>query len=191
VIAGPAQVVAAATGVTRFALRNAPDLLAFGRDALLGRAGRLPPARRVLLRFESETHVVVDGELVTSPLGSGPPAPTTAGVPGPGPDAASVSAVLGLCNRDGPVPLPVRWNGGTARGWVPSVLVEATGADAGPGDLALDEYRAPGPAAKHGRLLRGTVEWAAPGPGRWRAFRLKPERVTRWSGVETETRRPA
>jgi len=150
---------ATTAALTRYALRNAPDLLAFGRDAVLGRAGRLPPTRRVLLRFDPEACVVTDGEVVSSVLLAGTPAPTTAGVPGPAPGPSSVAAVLGLCNRDGPVPLPARWDAAASRGWIPASLVHATGVDAGPGDLALDAYRAPGPAAKRGRLVRGSVEW--------------------------------
>src|SRR4051812_49148017 len=48
--------------LTLYALRNAPDLLAFGRDALHGRAGRLPPKRRALLAFDPERRLRLEGE---------------------------------------------------------------------------------------------------------------------------------
>jgi hypothetical protein len=187
-VAARDKVGSVATALARFGLRNAVDLLAFGRDALRGRAGRLPPPRRVLLHFDPDRSVVVDGARVRSSR-SNTPAPTGVGEPDTMPDPTAVAAVVALRNVDGPVPLPARWNGATASGWVEAALADATGVQRGPGDLTLDTYRAPGPAAKSGLTLRGIVEWCSEDSEPWWAFRLAVDRVTSWSGVEAETRR--
>jgi hypothetical protein len=176
--------------LARYALRNAPDLIGFGRDALRGNAGRLPPTRRVLLRFDPERELVVDGQTVTPPGPVRPTASTTAGAPPPDrePDGGSVSAVLAVHGDDGPIAMPVRWDAAARRGWVAAALADATGLRAGAGAVGLGAYGAPGPAAKTGRMVRGEVE-LCDAYGQWRAFRVAPDRITRWSGVHAETRR--
>ena len=71
-----------------------------------------------------------------------------------------------------------------------AALVDTTGVTTGAGSVTLDSYGAPGPAAKTGRLVRGELE-LDDDAARWRELGLDPDRVTRWTGVDTETRRSA
>jgi hypothetical protein len=48
----------------------------------------------------------------------------------------------------------------------------------------VDEYGAPGPAAKAGTLLRGTARLDPSG-----RVEVEPERETEWQGVATRTKR--
>jgi hypothetical protein len=147
--------------VAGFVLRNAVDLVAFGRDAVLGRTGRRLPPRRVLLTIE--------------------PVEVTAFE-----DAEVGDAVVGWDTPDGPVAIPARWDGEAERAELSSAFV----ADAGLPERAAacftrDDYGGAGPAAKSGVLLRGDAVLEREGDG-WVAV-LDPERVTTWDGVETET----
>jgi hypothetical protein len=187
-VAAGRRLLGAPTALARYAVRNAPDLLAFVRDAARGRAGSMPPTHRALLAFDPDRHVVVDGDEPVSPVDQ-PPASRAAGRLAT-PAASTLAAVLGAGSDDGPVALPVRWDAARRRGWVSTALSDSTGITAGAGSITVDAYGAPGPAAKSGRLVRGELALHE-AAGRWREFGLDPDRVTRWSGVDTATRRPA
>lgn len=143
-----------------YVTRNASDLLAFGRDLATGRLGRRLPPRRVLFALAP------DGvEPVDVPAGDGEP------------------AVVALESPSGLRARPARWHAERAEVTVgPAVLTDL---GAGEGDelavaVVVDAYRAPGPAAKEGRLVRGS---ATVGPGA--TLRVEVDRAVRWEGVDT------
>jgi hypothetical protein len=145
-----------------FLLRNAVDLVAFGRDALLGRAGRRLPPRRILLTIEPTEVTAFE-------------------------DAEVGDAVVGWDTPHGPVAVPARWDGTGHRAELPAGFPLDDLPERAAACFTRDDYGGAGPAAKSGTLLRGPGELGRDGEG-WFAS-LDPERVTTWDGVETETAR--
>ena len=50
--------------------------------------------------------------------------------------------------------------------------------------VVVDDYVAPGPAAKEGTLLRGTARLEPSG-----RIEIEPERETEWRGIATQTKK--
>jgi hypothetical protein len=166
--------VEAAAATARFAVRNAGDLLAFAGDALSGRAGRRVPQPRVLFALDPAAAVLIENDVVIEACswasGSAPEAP------GPVGGSRAVAAF------PGPAAVPARWFPESSQLHIsPSVLDLYDVADGSPVAVVLDDYNAPGPAAKSGSLLHGTAH-AAPEPGR---FTIAVDREVGWDGTAT------
>ena len=178
-ITSPRRAVDLTRAVTRFAVRNAPDLVAFTGDAVTGKLGRRPSPARLLFRLDPDRAALVENDAVTGAWGawSAPTADAPTDVP-----AGGQPAMLALT---GPVVLPGRWFPDEHRLHVAPALLALVGlADDGGGfpvGVVVDDYRAPGPAAKQGTLLRGEgrlereTGWIAVDPGR----------LVTWDGIET------
>lgn len=186
-----AAVPSVPAAVARFAVRNAVDLLGFVGDAVRGRAGRMPPHRRVLLALRPERLAVVDDAGVVAvagdwpgeaPEGGGGPTATVA-VP------SGTQAVVGWDGPDGPLALPGRWDAERGEASVLDELAALTGTrQPAAAAVVFDDYGRPGPAAKRGVLLRGRGSPAdvTPADG-WRRLRIEADRRTSWDGIETTT----
>lgn len=165
-----------ARAMARYTTRNAPDLVAFVRDLSTGKLGARV-AMRVLFALTpvSAAHIENDalascwGEWSTSGTGDSETVPT-----------GGARAVAGF---PGPLALPVRWFPEQQMLHAPRGLLEVLGVD----DvfdigIVVDEYRAPGPAAKRGTLVRGRARLVDDDPG---FVEVEPEDLVRWAGVET------
>ena len=176
------QLPAATGAVGRYAVRNAPDLLAFARDTATGRLGWRLPDRRVLFRLTPSAALEIEGGAVRGGWGgwSHAEAATTGASEQP---AGGTPAVIAL---PGPVPVPGRWFEDEARVRVAAgVLAALDVAHEVEIGLVTDEYIAPGPAAKQGRLVRGL---AAPDPDQPDTLVVRAARVIEWDGAETTAR---
>jgi pyridoxamine 5'-phosphate oxidase-like protein len=167
-----------ARALTRYATRNAPDLFAFLGDATRGRLGWGVPPARVLIRFDPTRAALISGRELIEGYGAwsgvkpGPTSATTA-------PAGGEAAVVAL---PGPVALPCRWFEEEGVAHLPAgarALLDVHGAF--PVSVVVDEYGAPGPAAKEGTLLHGQGRLGRKG----RVIEIDPERVVTWDGVET------
>jgi hypothetical protein len=136
----------------RFGLRNAADLGAFATDYARGRLGRSIPPRRVLVGIRPEAVEVVD-----VPRGR-------LAVLAWATDAGVRAAPCALDEDDTHVDATVDLAPNT------------------PVAVVVDDYVAPGPAAKEGTLLRGTGSPTDDG-----RIVLDAERITDWRGVATAT----
>jgi hypothetical protein len=165
----------------RFGLRNAADLGAFATDLVSGRLGRKLPPRRVMLGIKPDRMVVVDAGRIELATGTWAAEPAEGGPVAEG----TRDAVIAWETDDGPVALPGRVDLEQHAAWLPPALVALTGlpSPARVG-IVVDDYMAPGPAAKEGTLLRGTALLDPSG----RAD-VVPERETEWHGVATSTKR--
>ena len=177
----------ALAALTSFTVRNAVDLAAFARDLAAGRLpSRLPP-RRVLLRLLPERGALLDGSALVATQGDWPGRVT---VPDEAPAlAGDLDCAVGLTAGDGVTVLPGRVDRELATADVPAVAVQLAGVPTDQpldGCLVVDDYRAPGPAAKRGRLLRGSLTLDLDGP-RCRVH-VAAERDTTWAGAQTQTR---
>lgn len=173
--------IAAALG--RYTVRNAPDLMAFVGDLGRARLGWRPPPLRVLAAFRPTATLLLEGDEVNS--GSGAWAGAQRGTVDP--PIGGQPVVVGL---PGPVATPGRWFDDEREVWVPpQVLALADLDEEVPVGVVVDEYVAPGPAAKQGTLLRGTARRA--GPGRPGVLVVEPDRIVDWDGVETTSTAPA
>lgn len=180
--------LAALAALTSFTVRNAADLAAFGRDLAAGRLpSRLPP-RRVLMRLRPDRAVLLDGPTVVATHGDWPGQPAVARPAAAAAAAGDVDCVVGVETDDGMLVVPGRAEGSLRTATVPSAAVELAAAAVVPqvrGCLVVDDYRAPGPAAKTGQLLRGTVRLEP--DGAWCRVRLDADRDTTWAGAHTTT----
>jgi hypothetical protein len=171
----------AAAAMTRFAARNAPDLLAFVGDTLSGRLGRrLPPPRLVIGLVPDAACVVERGQVVE---GAGTWSDLArSGAPGdPAGPAAGDHVVAAL---PGPVAVPARWREDAAELEVAAAVLDRLDLDrAFPLAFVGDEYRAPGPAAKQGLLVRGTGR-RGDRPG---VVHVDAQAVVAWDGVDSDT----
>lgn len=149
---------AATRALAWFSLRNATDLAAFGRDTLTGRTGWRPPPPRTWFALRPVGAALVEGDRVVERWRWAVPGPVA--VPGswfPDDRILRVPAeVLGLAG------LPRRF----------------------PMSVVTDEYRAPGPAAKRGALVRGEGWLDAERAG---VVHVEPRRVVHWAGTETSS----
>ena len=169
-----------ARALAGFVLRNAGDLAAFARDTVTGRLGIRVPPRRVLVRLRPTRAALLDGTAVRAAVGDWPGRPPeTTGEALRG----TRYAVVGWLGPDGPVALPARWDEQCA--YVPAAAASLAGLPReAPACVVVDDYGRPGPAAKSGRLLRGTGR--LDGDGR---ASIEIRKITSWDGVETATRR--
>ena len=161
--------MAALAALTSYTVRNAVDLAAFARDLATGRLpSRLPP-RRVLMRLRPDRSQLVDlGADLTGDL----------------------DCAVGVETDDGALVLPGRTDPEMSSASVPLAPVQRGDVPLETdvaGCLVVDDYRAPGPAAKRGQLVRGQVRLAVEG-GRCQVD-VSPERDTVWVGAETSTAR--
>jgi hypothetical protein len=186
-LARAGEALRALAALTSFTLRNAADLAAFTRDLAAGRLGSRLPQRRVLLRLTARQLAVLDGSALVSTDGEWPGRIT---VPGDAPPLrGDVDCVLAVADGDRMAVLPGRASTALTEADVAGAGVQLTGLGAS-ADLAaalvVDDYNAPGPAAKRGTLLRGRVSLRY--DGALCAVRLSPDRHTTWDGVDTHTR---
>lgn len=175
--------------VASFGLRNAVDLAAFAGDAFRGRAGSLPPARRVLLSLRPDRLAIVERDRIVEVAGAWEGQAESHEEFAVGNAPIGREAVLGWSGTDGPLALPARWN--AERGEA-SVLDSLLGLAGSNGDsrtaIVFDDYGRPGPAAKRGELLRGSAEVVDLGGGQaWRGLRITTVRRTTWNGIRTAT----
>lgn len=183
----PGTLLTGATGLpelllalTRFTVRNAPDLGAFAGDTARGRLGfRLPPPR-VVFRLTPRRMALVINDAVTGKWGDWP-APAAVG------DTAETTLPAGgapaIVAVPGPLALPGRWFADEQRVHVSPAVLHLAGLNGEfPLGVVLDDYRAPGPAAKQGTLLRGSGRVVTGAPG---FISVDLDHVVEWDGVET------
>jgi hypothetical protein len=179
--------LAALAALTSFTVRNATDLAAFARDVAAGRLpSRLPP-RRVLMRLTPQRGLLLDDTALLATDGEWPGRVT---VPDESPPlVGAVDCVVGAETPDGVVVLPGRAEESLTSATVPAVAVQladlAIDSDLA-GCLAVDDYRAPGPAAKRGELLRGSVRFDIDDAAC--RVHLDADRDTTWAGAASATR---
>ena len=159
--------VAALAALSSYAARNAADLAAFARDLALGRLpSRLPP-RRVLMRLRPDDSALLDD----------------------GADlAGDADCAVGVETEDGALVLPGRTDEAMSTATVPLSPVQRADVPFDTkvrGCLVVDDYGAPGPAAKRGELIRGSVRLVA--QGNTCRVDIEPERETVWTGADTAT----
>jgi hypothetical protein len=185
----PLRLPATGRALARFTARNMDDLVAFAADLVTGRLGANLPAARVVLRFTPEAVALIEGDTVTgrwgrwAALGGEPPTSRTASPTGR-------PVVVGL---PGPLAVPGRWRQAeNVVHIVPDVLRLAAAADDAvkasrrwwPVGLVMDEYVAPGPAAKRGTLLRGRGRRN----GTCGRIEVRIDQEVEWNGVSTASR---
>jgi hypothetical protein len=171
--------IALGRATMRFGLRNAADLSAFAGDLARGRLGRSLPPRRVLLGVTPSRSAIVDNGRVLHALGHWP---MTGSCDGAAPPTGLRAGVLAWEIPDGCVALPARIDLAAHEAWVAPSLVTLAGLPSRARVAAVvDDYVAPGPAAKEGTLLRGT---ATVDGGH---VTIELERRTEWKGVATKT----
>jgi hypothetical protein len=165
--------------VARYAVRNAPDLLAFARDAAFGRLGWRPPPLRVVFALEPSFGAYLENDAVVETFGGWH---ATGELPEIAVPAGGDPAVVAL---PGPVALPGRWFADQDVAHVPPGLLDLirVGTTAFPMSVVVDDYTAPGPAAKQGRLVRGRGRVVADDPG---FLEIEPETEVDWEGTTTE-----
>lgn len=165
-----------ALALVRFTVRNAPDLLAFVGDAATGKLGwRLPPPR-LLLRFSPFAALLIENDAVVDSLGTWPEGARDEAVDVP---AGGRPAVIAL---PGPVVLPCRWFEGERKVHVVRDVLQLLELEQVFAlSIVVDEYTAPGPAVKHGTLLRARGLLSEE-PG---FIDIEPETAVEWDGVNT------
>ncbi len=176
---GSGPLIAAGPLVLSYLLRNAADLHAFGRDALRGRAGR-PPKRRSMLVFTPERALLVQRNKLTT-WGLWPSTETTDGRL----EHAHLDVVVACKTSVGPLAVPGRWNPEDRDVELPRWLSQVVGLQDGPVSLVVDDYGEPGPAAKHGFLIKGDGR-ISEGQAET-ILRIETERISTWDGVATDT----
>jgi hypothetical protein len=177
----------AACALTGFTVRNAPDLLAFVGDTLTGQLGWRLPAARVLFAMTPEHVVTVVNDAVVEADGDwaslhlDPDADPLVVEDPPEVDVpiGGLPAVLAI---PGPVALPARWFPADGRVFVAPSLLPLVPSGRFDLSVVVDDYIAPGPAAKQGRLVRGTGRLVADAPG---FVAVDGEREVAWDGVDT------
>lgn len=159
----------------RFALRNAHDLVAFAGDALSGKMGlRVPPAR-IMYALRPARVAFVEGDAVVGSWGW-----QTSDATGGGP-ATPTGGEDGVAAFPGPVAVPCRWYADELRIFVPPPLLAMVGPpERSPVAFVVDEYHAPGPAAKWGRLHRAVGQTSRE-PG---FIDITSDEVVEWDGVD-------
>ena len=185
--------VRALQAIGAFTVRNAADLGGFARDLVAGRLPSRRPQRRILVRLRPLAWATLDGTALNTVDGDWPgrvEAPDDRpGLPG------ERDAAIAWQRNDSVMVLPGRIESSQPRktvAFAPAVLAQLAAVDAGdaPASIVSDDYRAPGPAAKSGSMLRGTA--ALTYEGALARVELAVERETTWDGATTRTEeRPA
>lgn len=143
-----AQMPGAVAAGARYALRNASDVLAFAGDVLTGKIGKGIPPARIFFALRPDRVAVAEGDELVETW-NWPSENVTSHTTPAGGERAVVAFL-------GPVALRGWWFEDARRVFVPpGVLALAEPAKQGPIAVVVDEYNAPGPAAKTGRLYRG------------------------------------
>ena len=174
--------------VGAFSVRNAADLGGFARDLVAGRLPSRRPERRMLVRLRPRSWVTLDGTALGTVGGDWPGRVTapdvTPGLPG------DRDAVVAWQGSDDLLLLPARLrtgDGELACATAAAALGQLAGLEPGTADAAIvtDDYRAPGPAAKVGTLLRGSGSLRY--DGTLAHIELTVHRETTWDGATTRT----
>lgn len=168
----------AVTAAARFALRNSHDAAAFFGDTLAGKLGPRLPALRVFFAMRPERAALIEGGATVRTWRWGREVrdlPAEVRMPTGGKPAAVAFP--------GPLALPARWFEEEQRVYISSAALALLAEVDRFVSIAvvIDEYNAPGPAAKSGRLLRGTALQTE----RSGYFDIVDADVTEWAGVET------
>ena len=176
----------ALAALTSFAVRNAADLAAFARDLAAGRLTSRLPQRRVLMRLVPDRALLLDGSALVATDGEWPGRVT---VPDEAPAlVGDVDCIVAGETAGGVAVLPGRARDDLSGATVPAVAVQladiATGQEVR-GGIVVDDYRAPGPAAKHGELIRGRLRFEL--DGAQCRVQVEGERDTTWAGAEVST----
>lgn len=179
-VAHPGRTLGALRAGVRYGVRNAADLVAFVGDAASGKLGRRLPPRRVLFALDPAAGACVENDVVVEAWGAWEGLDTTVVAhPAPG----GVPAVVAV---DGAVGLPGRWFPERVQAQVPPGLLGLVERPSMfPLGVVVDDYGAPGPAAKQGTLLRGTGRVTDPAAG---VITVVPDRIIDWDGVEVSGR---
>lgn len=188
-----AEGLRALQAVGAFTMRNAADLGGFARDLVAGRLPSRLPQRRILVRLRPVAWATLDGTALGTVDGDWPGrvgAPDVVpGMPG------TRDAAIAWQYDDGVIVLPGRLEAPvseTAVAHAPAVLAQlaAVAAGASAASIVTDDYRAPGPAAKSGSMLRGNATLSY--DGALARVELTVDRETSWDGAATRTEeRPA
>lgn len=172
------QLPGVARALTTFTTRNAADLLAFVGDAAAGRLGRRLPPLRVLFALTPDRIALVENDAVVGHWGWSLGAAVEEPVP--------VGGERAVAAFPGPVALPVRWFADDSRLHLArpltGLLARRTVRGRFPISVVVDDYSAPGPAAKRGTLVRGVGSAV---DGDLSTIEVEAERVVEWDGVET------
>jgi hypothetical protein len=136
----------------------------------------------VLVGVQPGRVAVLDGGAVVLALGGwADPEPTATAAPAGGGQDAVVAWETG----DGPVALAGRADPDDHAAWLaPATVALAALPSPARVGVVIDDYVAPGPAAKEGTLLRGTATLHPDG-----RVAVEPDRTTDWQGVTTRTSR--
>jgi hypothetical protein len=162
--------------MARYTTRNAPDLLAFLGDAGTGKLGvRLP--MRVLFALTPSSAAHIENDAVVT--GWGEWSPSRAG----GSETVPTGGEPAVAAFPGSLVLPVRWFPEQQVLHAPRGLLGLLDVDdVFDVGIVVDDYRAPGPAAKRGTLVRGRARLVGDDPG---FVEVEPEVLVHWTGVET------
>lgn len=159
----------------RFMLRNAQDLVAFAGDAVSGKIGlRFPPVR-ILFALRPHRVALIEGDAVVGAWGWDAEDAADGDLKVPAGNERCVAAF------PGPVAVPCRWFPEERRIFIPPRLLALANPPLhSPIAFVVDEYRAPGPAAKWGRLHRGVGRGSSE-PG---YVDVTSDKVVEWNGVD-------
>lgn len=172
---------AATRALAWFSLRNATDLAAFGRDTLTGRTGWRPPPPRTWFALRPVGAALVEGDRVVERWRWAVPQPVGTGRA----EAAPSGGLAAVAALPGPVAVPGSWFPDDRILRVPAEVLGLAGLPRRfPMSVVTDEYRAPGPAAKRGALVRGEGWLDAERAG---VVHVEPRRVVHWAGTETSS----
>jgi len=174
------HLAAAPKALARYTTRNAADLGAFWRDTVTGRLGwRPPPPRELFCLRPTRVALAENGHVVHRWNWDGRPPKGAADERLPSGGRRAVAAF------PHGVALPGDWFADEHVLRVPrEVLALADLPRRFAMSLVTDEYRAPGPAAKRGVLVRGEGRLDRDQPG---VVHVEPERVVRWLGTDTSS----
>lgn len=177
----------AARALAGYAVRNAPDLMGFARDAVRRRTGGLVPTRRVLFRLTPTAVALLEDDAVVARWGEWP-----SGVEGDvdveqHPLAADkgTAGVAAWLTSAGPLAVPARWDDSTSSLSVPTSVVDLAPPTSTAASVVLDQYGGSGPSPKQGTLLRGEGELRRDDGSA--VITLDPATVTTWDGVGAQT----
>ena len=182
------ELPAVAQALLGYGVRNVPDLVAFGRDAVQGRLGWRPLPRRVLFGLTPDRALVLENEVATGAWGAWTSSIPTDGSADLDADGTRETVPVGgraaVLALPGPVAIPARWFAEDDLVFVAPALRPLVPSGTNPIGIVVDDYTAPGPAAKRGSLVRGTARKIRNRPG---SFAVTTERTSDWDGVQTVT----